>query len=144
MKTPTKKLEARSRAATIAAGKKFATTLKPGSIVRLEGDLGAGKTTFVKGMALGLGAKSEDDVKSPTFVIMHIYFKTRIPIYHFDLYRLKSEEDLLAIGFEDFLYDRSAIICIEWAEKAEKVLPLSSHRVSIRIIRENARVITFN
>jgi len=125
---------------TMALGKKIAKTLHAGDVIRLEGDLGAGKTTFVKGVALGLGIKKAASVKSPTFVILHIY-PTRIPLYHFDLYRLEEMKDFDAIGLDDFVSDPSAIKCVEWAEKAANLFPENSITVRFKIRGENQRTI---
>lgn len=123
---------------TQAFAKQFAKTLKPGTILRLEGELGSGKTTFVKGLAEGLGLKHPEQVKSPTFVLMHIY-KAKIPLYHFDCYRLESLEELENIGFEDFVNDSNAISCIEWAEKAGSLLPPSAHLLRFEILGASLR-----
>ncbi|HLD56197.1 MAG TPA: tRNA (adenosine(37)-N6)-threonylcarbamoyltransferase complex ATPase subunit type 1 TsaE [Candidatus Omnitrophota bacterium] len=105
---------------TIERGRFIAKTLHPGSVVALEGDLGSGKTTLVKGIALGLGVKSAREVKSPTFVILHIY-RGRIPLHHFDLYRLDQKSDLEGIGLEEFLADPKAVSVIEWADRIPEV-----------------------
>lgn len=123
---------------TMALAKEFARKLKPGAVVALTGDLGSGKTTFIKGVALGLGLRDPDRVKSPTFVIMHIY-PTKVPLYHFDLYRLESLAEIEAVGFEEFVHDPHAITCVEWAEKAEKLLPRWAQRVQLKITGENER-----
>lgn len=125
---------------TLAFGEKIARKLKPGSVLLLEGDLGSGKTTFVKGLARGLGIKDISEVKSPTFVIMHIY-KTRLPIYHFDLYRLEGVADLDAIGFQDFLNDPKAVACVEWAERAGDDVPAASYRFYFSVTPEQGRLI---
>ena len=128
----------RSAAETVRLGKAFARTLRPGDVLCLEGGLGAGKTTFVKGVALGLGLTKTDEVKSPTFVIMHIY-PARIPVYHFDLYRLGGGEDLEAIGFEDFANDGRAVTCVEWAEKAPGLLPPEHLLIELGYLSDNGR-----
>ena len=107
---------------TIRFAESFAGNLKAGDVVALEGELGSGKTTFIKGLALGLGIKNSGEVKSPTFALMHVY-ETRIPLYHFDLYRLETIKEIEAIGFAEFLDSRSAVTCVEWASKAGKLLP---------------------
>lgn len=122
----------------MALAKKFARTLKPGNVVALSGGLGSGKTTFIKGIALGLGLRDADEVKSPTFVLMHVY-KTRIPLYHFDLYRLETPQEVEALGFEDFAGDPKAITCVEWAEKAKGLLPAAAREVRLEIAGENSR-----
>lgn len=125
---------------TIEFAKRFARELKPGSVLCLEGQLGSGKTTFIKGLAEGLGLKHSEQVKSPTFVLMHVY-KTKIPLYHFDCYRLDSAADLEAIGFEDFVNDPHAIACIEWAEKAKGFLPQAAWHVRFEILDTERRAI---
>lgn len=130
----------RSPKETQALARRFGATLRPGDVIRLEGDLGSGKTLFVKGLAQGLGLKNPDAVKSPTFVIMHIY-RAKVPIYHFDLYRLEGAQELDAIGMEDFTHDPGAVVCVEWAERGPDFFPNTSKRVQIRIRGENEREI---
>lgn len=106
-------------------GQEFANTLKGGGIVLLHGELGAGKTTLTKGIALGLGI--DDDIVSPTFSIMNIYEiknpKSKIlNLIHIDTYRLEKEDDLIEIGVEDYLGRPDTITIIEWPEKIEKLL----------------------
>jgi len=106
--------------ATIAFGREFAAKLGAGDVLGLCGDLGAGKTHFVKGLAAGLGAEAE--VTSPTFTLIHEYPGGRLPLFHFDLYRLDSEDELLRIGFDDYL-DAGGVLAIEWADKFPALLP---------------------
>src|SRR3989338_6923616 len=105
---------------TISLGRTIAKHLRSGTLVALTGDLASGKTTLVKGIALGLGVKSAREVKSPTFVILHIY-RGRIPLHHFDLYRLDQKSDLEGIGLEEFLADPKAVSVIEWADRIPEV-----------------------
>jgi len=128
----------RSAEETVAFAKKIAKGLNPGDVIALQGNLGSGKTTFVKGIALGLGIEDAAQVKSPTFVVMHMY-KTLVPLYHFDLYRFEETSELEAIGFEDFIHDSRAISCIEWAEKAGREIPSDAYRIRIDHLRENMR-----
>lgn len=130
----------RSPKETLAFAEKLARRIKPGAVLLLHGDLGAGKTTFVKGLAKGLGVKDASEVKSPTFVIMHVY-KTRIPLYHFDLYRLEKGADLDGIGFQDFLNDPAAIACVEWAERADGDVPRDSYRFYFEVTPDHHRAI---
>ena len=125
---------------TLAFASETAGYLKAGDVMALEGDLGAGKTVFVKGLAMGLNLKNPDEVKSPTFVLMHLY-PTSIPLYHFDLYRLEKDQDIDSIGLEDFIHDSQAIICIEWAQKAKKYLPLKTYYCRIQSTDETSRKI---
>ncbi len=110
-----------SRDETIALGVKIGKGLKPGAILCLKGDLAAGKTTFVKGVAKGFGDYREDEVNSPTFIFLNIYDGLR-PVYHFDLYRLNDPDDFLHMGFDEYLFS-NGICCIEWSERIEKYLP---------------------
>ena len=106
--------------ATIAFGRAFAAPLRAGTVLALCGDLGAGKTHFVKGLAAGLGTDAA--VTSPTFTLIHEYPGGRLPLFHFDLYRLESEDELLRIGFDDYL-DAGGVLALEWAEKFPALLP---------------------
>ncbi len=126
---------------TIRIGKDLAKKLRPGAVIALSGDLGSGKTTFIKGIALGLGLKNSDEVKSPTFALMHIY-PARIPLYHFDLYRLESLKEIQNIGLEHFIADPSAMTCIEWAEKADALLPALAIKIVFEAADQNTRRIS--
>ncbi len=90
----------------------FAKTLKGGEIVTLDGDLGAGKTAFVRGLALGLGVK--EIVSSPTFTIVNEYHSGKIPLFHFDVYRIGSSDEMYDIGWEDYI-SQGAVVVIEWS-----------------------------
>lgn len=130
----------RSAEETLRIAGEFSKKLKGGDVIGLEGNLGSGKTTFIKGIALGLGLKDQDEVKSPTFVLMHVY-PARMPLYHFDLYRLEGEKDLATVGLEDFAADPHAITCIEWAEKAGRLLPRRTYHVQLEVAGKNERKI---
>ena len=110
-----------STAETVGIGKKLAGKLKPGDIICLFGDLGSGKTVFTKGIAFGLGI-GKNKVISPSFVLMRQHLKGRLPFYHFDLYRLKSCDDILTMGYEDYFYAQGVSV-IEWAERLKYLLP---------------------
>ena len=126
---------------TVEFAKRFALSLRQGTVLCLEGPLGSGKTTFVKGLAQGLGLKCSEQVKSPTFVLMHVY-KSKIPVYHFDCYRLSSAEELENIGFEDFVNDPKAIVCVEWAEKAGELIPCHARHIHFELLDATRRRIT--
>ncbi len=128
---------------TIGFAKEFAAGLKPGTVLCLEGQLGSGKTTFIKGLAEGLGLKHPEQVKSPTFVLMHIY-KAKTPLYHFDCYRLDSLEELENIGFVDFVNDPQAISCVEWAEKAGELIPSHARHIHFAILSATQRRISIS
>ena len=104
----------------MAHGRALGATLRRGDVLGLCGDLGAGKTHFVKGLAAALGASA--DVTSPTFTLIHEYIGGRLPLYHFDFYRLDDEDDALKIGLDEYL-DGDGICVIEWADKFPDLLP---------------------
>jgi tRNA threonylcarbamoyladenosine biosynthesis protein TsaE len=101
-------------------GKKIASSLEPNTVIALSGDLGAGKTTLIKGIVEGLSGNPLQ-VQSPTFVYLHIY-SAKFSIYHFDVYRLKNSEQFLALGFEEY-FSAGGICLIEWSEKITSILP---------------------
>ena len=102
-----------SPAQTEAVAEKLGKALKPGTVLAYEGDLGAGKTAFTRGLARGLGA--EDLVTSPTYPIVNEHLSGRLPLFHFDMYRLASSDDLWDIGWEDYL-ERGGVCAVEWSE----------------------------
>lgn len=104
----------------IAAGVAFSGSLERGDVVALVGDLGAGKTHFSKGVVLGFGVKA--DVTSPTFSLVHEYPGGRLPIFHFDFYRIDSPDELIRLGWDEYL-DEDGIILVEWADKFPELLP---------------------
>src|SRR5438067_9268930 len=101
---------------TIALGRELASRLEPPKIVILRGDLGAGKTTLVKGIAEGFHAASQDDVTSPTFTLIHEYRGPEISVYHIDLYRIDTPRELDTLGIDDLIADNSVLL-IEWGDK---------------------------
>ena len=102
---------------TIAFGRGLARELAPPKLVLLRGELGAGKTTLVKGIAAGFEAAKEEDVTSPTFTLIHEYRAPQVTIYHIDLYRIDTERELATLGIDELLRDEHALILIEWGEK---------------------------
>ena len=108
----------RNEAETEALGQRLGAVLKPGTVIAYYGDLGAGKTAFTRGIARGL--EITDRVTSPTYTIVNEY-EGRLPLFHFDMYRLDSSDDLFDIGWEDYLA-RGGICCVEWSERGEDVL----------------------
>jgi tRNA threonylcarbamoyladenosine biosynthesis protein TsaE len=122
---------------TLLAGEEFSKTLKEGDVVALNGDLGAGKTVFVKGIAKGLHIS--DIITSPTFTILREY-KGSLPLYHFDVYRISDPDEMFEIGFSEYL-DGSGVSVIEWAEKVEELLPERSVGVLIKKTGNNRREI---
>ena len=104
---------------TQALGQKLASRLAPGDVIAYFGDLGAGKTAFTRGLAQGLGIT--DPVTSPTYTIVNEYLSGRIPLFHFDMYRLSSSDELFDIGWEDYL-SRGGVCTVEWSENVEDAL----------------------
>ena len=109
-----------NEAETEALGARLAAALSPGAVVAYRGDLGAGKTAFTRGLARGLGYAGR--VTSPTFTIVNEYEGGRLPLFHFDMYRLESADDLFDIGWEDYL-DRGGVCAVEWSEQVPEALP---------------------
>jgi tRNA threonylcarbamoyladenosine biosynthesis protein TsaE len=126
-----------SPAETFTLGQCVAATVRAGEVLALCGDLGAGKTQFVKGLAAGLGIAAE--VTSPTFTLLHEYPGGRLPVFHFDLYRLESEDELLRIGFDDYL-EAGGVLAIEWAEKFPALLPAATRWLDFRVEGEGRRI----
>lgn len=104
---------------TETIGEKLANALPAGTILAYRGDLGAGKTAFTRGLARGLGAN--EPVTSPTYTIVNEYLSGRLPLFHFDMYRLRSADDLFDIGWEDYL-DRNGICAVEWSENVAEAM----------------------
>lgn len=129
-------LESNSAKETIEIGKSLGRHLLPGSVICLTGELGAGKTCFIKGMAEGLGVKGKD-VSSPTFIIIREY-KGRIPLYHIDLYRIGVLCDIRDIGMEEIIYG-NGVTAIEWAERISDVLPDDRIEIKLEWIDEKSR-----
>lgn len=124
---------------TEALGERLAAQLRPGDVVAYRGGLGAGKTAFTRGLARGLGCRGR--VTSPTFTIVNEYDGTT-PLFHFDMYRLDSEDDLFDIGWDDYL-SRGGVCAVEWSERIDSALPPDALTVSIaRGENDNDRIIT--
>ncbi len=122
---------------TMALGAKFAKKLKKGDCIALIGDLGSGKTVFTKGIAKGLGVKNARYVNSPTFVIIKEY-KGKLPLYHFDLYRLDHHTSFDDMNYEEYFYG-DGITVIEWADKIREILPRKYWEVDLSVSGENKR-----
>jgi tRNA threonylcarbamoyladenosine biosynthesis protein TsaE len=123
--------------ATMALARRLAETLSPGAVVALDGDLGTGKTHFVKGLAAGLGIPPET-VRSPTFTIVHEYTDGRLPLYHFDAYRIGDPSELEAIGFDEYAYG-DGITVIEWAARVADLLPPDTLRLRLTHVSAHER-----
>ncbi|MFZ1130217.1 MAG: tRNA (adenosine(37)-N6)-threonylcarbamoyltransferase complex ATPase subunit type 1 TsaE [Terriglobales bacterium] len=128
---------------TIAFGRRLAAELFPPLIVLLRGNLGAGKTTLVKGIAEGFGAAQAEDVTSPTFTLVHEYRGPRITLYHIDLYRIDTPRQLETLGLED-LFAPNCILLIEWGEKFPRLQRHRSAEIALERVGENQRTIQVN
>lgn len=128
-----------SASGTIALGKKIGEKLQPNDVLALYGPLGAGKTTLVQGVAEGLGIK--DYVTSPTFILINEY-QGRIPLYHVDLYRLADVSQIEDLGIEEY-FTKGGVCVIEWAERLKNLMPKKHQAITIDIISENQRKITW-
>ena len=117
---------------TVRFGERLGRLLAPGHVVALVGELGAGKTTMVKGIVQGLGVTDRRAVKSPTFALVHRY-EGRIPIYHFDAYRLEDAQDMIDIGSDEMLYGKGVSI-IEWADRVSGCLPKEYLRITLTVV----------
>ena len=123
---------------TEAVGQSLAQRLKPGTVIAYEGDLGAGKTAFTRGLARGLGIR--EPVTSPTYTVVNEYLSGRLPLFHFDMYRLRCADDLFDIGWEDYL-DRGGICAVGWSENVAEAME-GAIRVRIEKTGEQTRRIT--
>lgn len=122
-------------------GERFGKTLPANSIVALFGELGAGKTTFIKGLVRGAAGIDPKDVSSPTFTYLHQYLGSKT-VYHFDLYRLKSAEEFLSMGFDEY-FSLGGICCLEWPERILPFLPKETMQIFIEHKEEGKRNICF-
>jgi len=121
---------------TIAFARDWAVQLQPNDVVGLVGDLGAGKTQFVKGLLLGL--EGGEEATSPTFTLVHEYRAGRLPLFHFDFYRLKERAEIEEIGFDDYL-EEDGLTVIEWADRFPEVLPARTQWIRIENLDESRR-----
>jgi len=118
-------------------GDKLARMLSPGDVVAFFGSLGSGKTTLIQGICRGLGVKGY--VRSPCFVIINEYIG-KLKVYHFDLFRLDNKEELFGLGYEEYFFG-NGVCLVEWAEKAEELLPKERIEINLKIISEKKREI---
>ena len=125
---------------TEAVGAALGAVLKPGTVIAYRGDLGAGKTAFTRGVARGLGAGER--VTSPTYTIVNEYLSGRLPLFHFDMYRLESSDDLWDIGWEDYL-QRGGVCCVEWSEIVADAMEDAVY-ISIEKTGQDSRKITID
>lgn len=129
-------LELADEAATLAAGRAFAKQLNAGMVAYLHGDLGAGKTTFVRGVLQGLGYLGK--VKSPTYTLVEPYVVSRYNVYHFDLYRFVDENEWDAAGFSEY-FNTGSVCMVEWPEKAENILPGPDFDIKLSLLNNSSQ-----
>ena len=130
---------------TIALGRRLAKEMTPPKLVLLRGDLGAGKTTMVKGIAEAFEAASQDDVTSPTFTLIHEYRGPEVSVYHIDLYRIETERELATLGLEELIADERNVVLIEWGEKFPRLVRERDMEIAIeRTGEEERRVVVGN
>ena len=132
----------RSADETIALGRQLASRLRDVRMVILRGDLGAGKTTLVKGIAEGLNAASQDDVTSPTFTLIHEYRGPDVRLYHVDLYRIETQRELDTLGLDELLADEGNLVLIEWGEKLPRFVAECDAEIRIERMGESERRIS--
>jgi tRNA threonylcarbamoyladenosine biosynthesis protein TsaE len=128
-----------SSAETEAIGRQLANDVRAGSVLALKGDLGSGKTLFTQGLVAGL--KSDAAVTSPTFTIVHEYQDGRLPVYHFDFFRLENRESVARLGLEDYFFS-DGVSVIEWADRFPELIPQQARWISFEIKSNRQRIIT--
>ena len=121
-------------------GQQFAEEIGVGSTLALNGDLGSGKTVLVKGLVAGLGSRA--DVTSPTFTILHEYRGGRLPVYHFDFFRLENRESIVRLGLDDYFFG-DGVSVIEWGDRFPELIPQRARWILFEIKSANERAITF-
>jgi tRNA threonylcarbamoyladenosine biosynthesis protein TsaE len=124
---------------TEAIGRQFANNVNAGSVLALKGELGSGKTQFTKGLVAGLG--SSVPVTSPTFTIIHEYPGGRLPVYHFDFFRLEDQESVARLGLDDYFFG-DGVSVIEWADRFPEFIPEQARWILFEIKSENARALS--
>jgi len=134
----TREFTTKSADETIALGRELVSMLTPPKLVLLRGDLGAGKTTLVKGIAQGFQAASEEDVTSPTFTLVHEYRGPSVTLHHIDLYRVETPRDLETLGIDDLMADNSVLL-IEWGEKFARFERERDVEIALERISESER-----
>ncbi|MFA4875081.1 MAG: tRNA (adenosine(37)-N6)-threonylcarbamoyltransferase complex ATPase subunit type 1 TsaE [bacterium] len=127
---------------TFELAQKYARHLKSRDVLALEGELGAGKTRFVQGLAAGLGVPEKVYVRSPSFALLNEYNGGRLTLFHFDFYRLEREDELLDLGIEEYI-DANGITVIEWADRFPGALPDRTRHIRFHIVDDDIREITF-
>ena len=139
----TREFTTKSPEETIALGRELASLLTPPKLVVLRGDLGAGKTTLVKGIAEGFNAASQENVTSPTFTLIHEYRGPSATLYHIDLYRVDTQRELETLGLDDLMSEHSVLL-IEWGEKFERFQNERDVEIVLERVSDNERRIRVN
>lgn len=136
-----KRFKTRSAGGTMSIAERVAEILMPTPrLVILRGDLGAGKTTLVKGIVAALGAADTEEVTSPTFTLVHEYQGTKVKIYHLDLYRLETERELATLGIDEMIAEPDALVLIEWGEKFASVVAMANGEIALENIGGDERL----
>jgi tRNA threonylcarbamoyladenosine biosynthesis protein TsaE len=138
-----REFQSHSAESTIAIGRLLTSFLEPGQMIVFRGDLGAGKTTLVKGIAEGFNAALQDNVTSPTFTLVHEYRGPEVTLFHIDLYRIDSERELLTLGIDDLRAEPGSILLVEWGEKFQQIVNESNGEIAIERIGESERRIVW-
>lgn len=131
------RVDLRDEAATEALGQRMASMVRPGDFLALNGDLGSGKTTFVRGLARGLGI-AENLVASPTFITMQTYAGPGVSLVHIDVWKMKDPSELETIGWDDLLSDQDSVIVVEWASRIHEFLPAKRIDICLDVIAATA------
>ena len=141
--TREKRLKTRSVNGTLGLGEIVSEILhSAGKLVILRGDLGAGKTTLVKGIASALGAATEEEVVSPTFTLVHTFPGRKVTLYHLDVYRLETERELATLGIEEMVEEADALVIVEWGEKFPSLLEAADAEIAMSVGEvENERLL---
>jgi tRNA threonylcarbamoyladenosine biosynthesis protein TsaE len=134
-----RRFRTRSVEGTLALGERIAEMLTPPMLVVLRGEVGAGKTTLVKGIAAALGAATEDDVTSPTFTIVHEYEGTKVRLFHLDLYRLDTEEQIAVLGLDEMTGYDNALVLVEWGERFPSIVKRADGEIYMEHGEEDER-----
>ena len=137
--TREKRFKTRSVGGTLAIAGTIAEVLAAPRVVVLRGEMGAGKTTLVKGWVAALGAGVEDDVTSPTFTLVHEYQGPRVKVYHLDLYRLETERELATLGIDEMAGEGDAVVLVEWGEKFASVMERADAEVAMTHLEGDER-----
>ena len=134
-----KRFRTRSVEGTLELAERIAEMLPPPKLVILRGEVGAGKTTLVKGIAAAIGAAAEDDVTSPTFTIVHEYEGAKVRLFHLDLYRLETEEQIAVLGLDEMAGYENSLVLVEWGERFESIVRRADAEIAIEQGEENER-----